>query len=167
MLYVRWRLIYLKGIFSRNCPVIVVLISAQCYDSIADCDLSLAMMKELIWKNQYFSLENSHFHGGNFSSVLFVKPFHGKPVILFLYISPILLGNIVVLILMTVVIISLPRPWRELAFIAESYSRSKYNFHSWLIAWRGNFYFTWPLSECKGFYKPLDDQQSFLSFEIN
>ena len=45
--------------------------------------------------NQYFSLKNSHFHGGNFPSVLFVTPFHSKPVIPFLYISPILLGNIV------------------------------------------------------------------------
>ena len=45
--------------------------------------------------NQHFSLKNSHLHGGNFPSVLFVTPFHSKPVIPFLYISPILLGNIV------------------------------------------------------------------------
>ena len=45
--------------------------------------------------NQYFSLKSSHFHGGNFPSVLFVTPFHSKPVKPFLYISPILLGNIV------------------------------------------------------------------------
>ena len=65
--------------------------------------------------------------------------------------------------------IPLPRPWswRESAFIAEFYSRPKYNLHSWLLAWTGIFYFTRPLSECKGFYTPLDDQQCFLSFEIN
>ena len=37
-----------KGIFSRSRPVIVVLISAQYYDSTAGCDFLLAMMKELI-----------------------------------------------------------------------------------------------------------------------
>jgi hypothetical protein len=70
---------------------------------------------------------------------------------------------------MAVVRIPLPRPWswRESAFIAEFYSRPKYNLHSWLLAWTGIFYFTRPLSECKGFYTPLDDQQCFLSFEIN
>ena len=45
--------------------------------------------------NQYLSLKIGHFHGGNFPSVLFVTSFHSKPVIPFLYISPILLGNIV------------------------------------------------------------------------
>ena len=45
--------------------------------------------------NQYISLKNSHFHGGNFPSILFVTPFHSKPVKPFLYISPMLLGNIV------------------------------------------------------------------------
>ena len=29
-------------------------------------------------KNQYFPLKNSHFHGGNFPSVLFITPFHSK-----------------------------------------------------------------------------------------
>ena len=37
-----------RDIFSRSRPVIVVLISAQYYDSTAGCDFSLAMMKELI-----------------------------------------------------------------------------------------------------------------------
>ena len=46
-------------------------------------------------KESIFLLKNSHFHGGNFSSVLFVTPFHSKLVKPFLYISPILLGNIV------------------------------------------------------------------------
>jgi len=64
-------------------------------------------------KESIFLLKNSHFHGGNFSSVLFVTLFHSKAVIPLLYISPIFLGNIVVSILMTAVIISLPRPWRE------------------------------------------------------
>ena len=75
--------------------MIVVLNSAQYYDSTADCDLSLAMMKELILKESIFFIEKQSFHGGNFSSVVFVTPFHSKPVKPFLYISPILLGNIV------------------------------------------------------------------------
>ena len=58
---------------------------------------------------------------------------------------------------MTVVRIPLPRHFRDLAFIAEFYSL----LHSWLLAWTGIFYFTRPLSECKGFYTPLDDQQCF------
>ena len=37
-----------ERIFCRSRPVIVVLIYAQYYDSTADCDLSLAMVKELI-----------------------------------------------------------------------------------------------------------------------
>jgi hypothetical protein len=61
MLYVRWRLIYPKGMFSRSRPVIVVLISAQYYDSTADCDLSLAMMKELILKESIYFIEKQSF----------------------------------------------------------------------------------------------------------
>ena len=76
-------------------------------------------------KESIFLLKNSHFHGGNFSSVLFVTPFHSKLVKPFLYISPILLGNIVVLNLITSALVSLPRPWRDLAFIAEFYPRPK------------------------------------------
>ena len=45
--------------------------------------------------NQYFSLRNSHFTAVFFPSVLFVTPFHSKPVNPFLYVSPILLGDIV------------------------------------------------------------------------
>ena len=37
-----------RDIFSRSRPVIIVLNSAQYYNSTADCDLSLVMMKELI-----------------------------------------------------------------------------------------------------------------------
>ena len=44
--------------------------------------------------NRYFSLKNSNFYGGYILSVLFVTPFHSKPVKPFLYISLILLGNI-------------------------------------------------------------------------
>ena len=66
------------GIQSRSRPVIVLSTSSRWYDSTADCNLSLAMMKDLIWKNQYFSLKNSHFHGGNFPSVLFITPFHSS-----------------------------------------------------------------------------------------
>ena len=45
--------------------------------------------------NQYFPLKNSHSTAVVFPSVLFVTPFHSKPVKPFLYISPILLENIV------------------------------------------------------------------------
>ena len=45
--------------------------------------------------NQYFSLKNSHFHGGNFPQSYFITSRHSKPVIPLLYISPILLENIV------------------------------------------------------------------------
>ena len=53
----------------RSRPVIVGLISAQYYDSIADCDLSLAMMKVLIYNKSIFFIEKQSFHGGNFPSV--------------------------------------------------------------------------------------------------
>ena len=46
--------------------MIVVLISAQYYDSTADCDLSLAMMKDLIYNESIFFIEKQSFHGGNF-----------------------------------------------------------------------------------------------------
>ena len=120
-------------------------------------------------KESIFLLKNSHFHGGNFSSVLFVTPFHSKPVKPFLYISPILLGNIVGVDFDGGGENAVTEAWvgDNLAFIAEFYSRPKYNLHSWLLAWTGIFYFTRPHSECKGFYTPLDDQQCFLSFEIN
>ena len=53
-------------------------------------------MKLLIYNDSIIFIEKQSFHGGNFPSVLFVTPFHSKPVIPFLlYISPILLGNIV------------------------------------------------------------------------
>ena len=45
--------------------MIVVLISAQYYDSTADCDLSLAMMEDLILKESIFSIEKQSFHGGS------------------------------------------------------------------------------------------------------
>ena len=46
--------------------MIVVLISAQYYDSTADCDLSLAMMKDLIYNESIFFIEKQSFHGGIF-----------------------------------------------------------------------------------------------------
>ena len=48
--------------------MIVVLISAQYYDSTADCDLSLAMtrMKGLILKESVCFIEKQSFHGGSF-----------------------------------------------------------------------------------------------------
>ena len=54
-------MIYPEGMFSRSHPVIVVLISAQYYDSTADCDLSLAMMKELILKESIYFIEKQSF----------------------------------------------------------------------------------------------------------
>ena len=44
--------------------MIVVLISAQYYDSTADCDLSLAMMEDLIYNESIFFIEKQSFHGG-------------------------------------------------------------------------------------------------------
>ena len=71
MLYVRWRLIYPKGIFSRSRPVIVVLTSAQYYDSTADCDLLLAMMKDFDFKR----INIFHWEAVIFTAVFFLQSY--------------------------------------------------------------------------------------------
>jgi hypothetical protein len=81
-------------------------------------------------KESIFLLKNSHFHGGNFSSVLFVTPFHSKLVKPFLYISPILLGNIVGVEFDGGGENTVTEAFSRISFIAEFYSRPKYNLHS-------------------------------------
>ena len=76
--------------------------------------------------NQYFLLESSHFHGGNFSSVVFYHIASQQTG----YTVPVYSSNIIgkycrCWFSMTMVIISLPRPWREFSgyrwilFLAE------------------------------------------------
>ena len=137
-----------KGIVSRSRPVIVVLISAQYYDSTAGCDFSLAMMKriDLKWINIFhwktviftavripsFSLLHKlcvirmacTVYRGH-PNLIKLAQFNSKSLMPFLYVSPILLGNVVLLNLIASALVSLPRPrwkfsgYRWILFLAK------------------------------------------------
>ena len=110
--YIFNRLVWLNMIYYAVCKMEIDIPERDIQSkSPSDCSIDLCSILWIcfrLWfivsdderidlKGSFFSLKNtgSHFHGGNFSSVLFVTPFHSKLVKPFLYISPILLGNIV------------------------------------------------------------------------